>query len=86
MTLSGRGPLHSDLRRRDAIGDLLRDVREELGIASPFVWVDRIVDRTRAELDRTLLTQLDGVLDGRTDGLNAPTTIRDAASGLLLRA
>ena len=42
--------------------------------------------RTRAELDPQLLTQLDGVLDGDTDGLNAPTTIRDAVSGLLLRA
>ena len=42
--------------------------------------------RTRAELDRTLLAQLEGVLDGDTDGLTTPTPIRDAASGLLLRA
>ena len=27
-------------------------MREELGVASPFVWLDRIVDQTRAELDR----------------------------------
>src|SRR5207302_7067012 len=52
VTLSGRGPLHRDLRRPGAIGELLRDVRDELGIASPFVWVDRILDQTRAELDR----------------------------------
>ncbi len=52
VTLTGRGPLHRDLRRHGAIEDLTRDVREELGIASPFVWVDRIVDRTHAELDR----------------------------------
>jgi len=52
VALYGRGPLHRDLRRPGAISDLLRDVRDELGIASPFVWVDRIVDQTRAELDR----------------------------------
>ena len=55
VTLSGRGPLHRDLRRPGASGDLLRDVRDELGIASPFVWVDRIIDRTRAELDRNAI-------------------------------
>src|SRR5207245_1602587 len=38
-----------------AADDLLRDVRDELGIASPFVWVDRIIDRTRAELDRNAI-------------------------------
>src|SRR5439155_12527354 len=52
VVLFGRGPLHRDLRRPGALADLLRDVRDELGIASPFVWVDRIVDQTRAELDR----------------------------------
>src|SRR6266566_3662135 len=52
VALFGRGPLHRDLRRPGALADLLRDVRDELGIASPFVWVDRIVDQTRAELDR----------------------------------
>src|SRR6185436_14769224 len=52
VALSGRRTLHRDLRRPGAIADLLRDVRDELGVASPFVWVDRIVDQTRAELDR----------------------------------
>src|SRR5260370_1299611 len=52
VALSGRGPLHGALRRPGALADLLRDVRDELGVASPFVWVDRIVDQTRAELDR----------------------------------
>jgi DNA repair exonuclease SbcCD nuclease subunit len=52
VVLSGRGPLHGDLRRRGAIEDLLRDLRDELGIASPFVWIDRIIDQSRAELDR----------------------------------
>jgi L-threonylcarbamoyladenylate synthase len=42
--------------------------------------------RALTELDPALLSQLDGVLDGATGGLDAPTTIRDAASGALLRA
>jgi L-threonylcarbamoyladenylate synthase len=42
--------------------------------------------RTRDGLDPALLAQLGGVLDGATGGLDAPTTIRDAASGTLLRA
>ena len=55
ITLTGRGPLHRDLRRPDAITDLLRDLRDELGIASPFVWIDRITDNTQSELDRAAI-------------------------------
>jgi exonuclease SbcD len=51
VALTGRGPLHRDLRRPEALADLARDVRDELGIASPFVWINRILDRTRPELD-----------------------------------
>ena len=42
--------------------------------------------RKLEQLHPALLAQLDGVLDGETGGLDAPTTIRDAASGTLLRA
>jgi len=37
------------------------------------------------KLDLFLLAQIDGVLDGVTGGLEAPTPIRDAASGTVLR-
>lgn len=37
-------------------------------------------------LDPALLALLDGVLEGNTGSLGAPTPIRDAASGTLLRA
>ena len=37
-------------------------------------------------LDPALLEQIDGVLDGVTGDLTAPTPIRDAASGTVLRA
>ncbi|HTA64604.1 MAG TPA: L-threonylcarbamoyladenylate synthase [Xanthomonadaceae bacterium] len=42
--------------------------------------------RTFGELDPSLLDQIDGVLEGATGDLATPTTIRDAASGMVLRA
>lgn len=41
--------------------------------------------RTRAALDPRLLARLDAVVDGETGGLSAPTAIRDARSGAILR-
>ncbi len=56
VTLTGRGPLHHDLRRPGALDDLRRDLREELGTARPFIWIDRIADQSRAELDREAIS------------------------------
>lgn len=42
--------------------------------------------RSHEDLHPSLLSQLDGVLDGCTGDLAAPTPIRDAVSGALLRA
>jgi L-threonylcarbamoyladenylate synthase len=39
----------------------------------------------REALDPQLLAQLDGVMEGETGGLSAPTAIRDALSGSVLR-
>jgi L-threonylcarbamoyladenylate synthase len=41
--------------------------------------------RTRADLDPALLTAIDAVLPGDTGGLERPTAIRDACTGLALR-
>lgn len=41
---------------------------------------------TRDALDPSLLAQLDGITDGETGGLAAPTPIRDARTGAQLRA
>lgn len=41
---------------------------------------------TRATLDPGLLARLDGVTQGETGGLAAPSAIRDAATGHVLRA
>lgn len=40
---------------------------------------------SREALDPRLLAQLDGVTEGETGGLSAPTAIRDALSGSVLR-
>jgi exonuclease SbcD len=87
VVLSGRGPLHADLRRRGAIQDLLRDLRDELGIASPFVWIDRIVDQTRAELDREAIARrgdFSAELTRLVDNLRAdPETLRTLLAEIL---
>ena len=41
---------------------------------------------SRGQLDLALLAQLDGVCEGETGGLAAPTPIRDARTGTQLRA
>jgi DNA repair protein SbcD/Mre11 len=87
VVLSGRGPLHGDLRRRGAIEDLLRDLRDELGIASPFVWIDRIIDQSQAELDRDAIARrgdFSAELTRMVDGLRAdPETLRSLLAGIL---
>ena len=47
------------------------------GAPAPFAW---------AQLDADVLAQVDAVCDGETGGLSAPTTIRDARTGQVLRA
>lgn len=83
VVLSGRGPVHGDLRRRGAVEDLLRDLRDELGIASPFVWIDRIIDQSQAELDRDAIGRrgdFSAELTRMVDGLRADP---EALGGLL---
>ncbi|RMH88995.1 tRNA threonylcarbamoyladenosine biosynthesis protein RimN [Lysobacter pythonis] len=41
--------------------------------------------RRRGELDPTLLARIDGVCEGETDGRDAPSLIRDARSGAIVR-
>jgi DNA repair exonuclease SbcCD nuclease subunit len=87
VVLSGRGALHGELRRHGAIDDLLRDLREELGVASPFVWIDRIIDQSRAELDRETIARrgdFSAELTRLVDGLrDEPETLRSLLAGIL---
>jgi hypothetical protein len=51
MELTGRSPLHSDLRRPGVLSDLVGDLREEQLGTEPWIWIDRLRDRTRPAID-----------------------------------
>jgi DNA repair exonuclease SbcCD nuclease subunit len=51
FSLTGRCAAHADLARPGVLSQLLDDVRAEQGAGDPWVWVDRIDDRTAAVLD-----------------------------------
>jgi len=59
VTLSGRGPLHADLRRPQASDDLLAELRESCATVGPFLWWESCKDRTGAAIDRGTLIQRD---------------------------
>ena len=52
LSLTGRGPLHSFLKRPDSIDHLVEAVNEEWAQRFPFVWCDRIEDATASPFDR----------------------------------
>jgi DNA repair exonuclease SbcCD nuclease subunit len=51
VRLVGRGPMHRSLSRAEVRGSLLAVIREELGEAIPFAWVESIRDETRPLID-----------------------------------
>ena len=51
LGLTGRSPVHSDLTRSGVLSDLAVDLRQEQLELDPWIWVDRVRDRTRSELD-----------------------------------
>ena len=51
LRLTGRGPMHSSLRRTGYLDDLRRLANEELGTATPFAWLESLTDATRPEID-----------------------------------
>ncbi len=57
--LTGRGPLHADLRRPQAIDDLLAELRESCAAAEPFLWWESCRDRTGATIDKRTLRERD---------------------------
>ncbi len=50
LNLSGRGPMHTELVRKGSVDDLLLELRATAS-ESPWVWVERIYDNTRPEID-----------------------------------
>ena len=52
ITLSGRGTLHSFLRRSGAMDSLLEDINDRWAEQSPFAWCERIEDETASPFNR----------------------------------
>jgi exonuclease SbcD len=51
VEIGGRSVAHAMLARSGALRDLLADVRAEALERDPWVWIDRIADRTRPAID-----------------------------------
>ena len=51
LVLTGRSEVHAELTRAKALDDLLSDARGSGLARDPWVWVDRLRDRTRPALD-----------------------------------
>jgi DNA repair exonuclease SbcCD nuclease subunit len=51
LTIEGRSGAHAEVSRPGALADLLSEVRADALARDPWVWVDRIADRTRPALD-----------------------------------
>ena len=51
VVLTGRGPIHADLARKAAIGEVLQAMRDETGEVVPFLFWESIRDETLTELD-----------------------------------
>ncbi len=61
LTLSGRGTMHAELVRSGAVEDLLAELRTTAS-ESPWVWVERIYDATRPEMDLRSRAEADDFL------------------------
>lgn len=61
LTLSGRGPMHYEMTRPGAVEDLLVELRATAS-ESPWVWVERIYNLTRTEIDLDSRAEADDFL------------------------
>jgi DNA repair exonuclease SbcCD nuclease subunit len=51
LTLEGRSGVHAQLSRPGVVEELLEDLRLEQAPTDPWVWIDRLDDRTSPEID-----------------------------------
>lgn len=51
LSFVGRGPLHEELSRDGTLEDLQTHIREDFIPDEPWVWLDRLEDRSRPDLD-----------------------------------
>ena len=61
VDLTGRSQVHSDLGRPGILTDLLTDLREEQLAAEPWIWIDRLRDRTRPHIDLEAVAREEGL-------------------------
>jgi hypothetical protein len=87
LDLAGRTPAHAALVRGTVLADLLRDLRDEQMAARPWVWIERLADRTSAALDIEGIRgsqDFDGDLVRLADELAAdPDALRSTIAGIL---
>ena len=90
ISLTGRGPLHGDLSAENAIPDLSDELRSSYAATTPFVWVERISDRTGPQIDIDALTDRDdfvGAVMKRSIAVleedSSETKLRDSLSNVL---
>jgi exonuclease SbcD len=62
LSLTGRGPLSSDLRKEGVVGDFLERARETGLGASPFAWIEEIIDGCLPEVDLEERARVDDFL------------------------
>lgn len=61
-SLDGRGPLHATLRREGTLESLREQVNRDLSRRDPFLWCERLIDRTGPDLDRDARRMADDFL------------------------
>jgi DNA repair exonuclease SbcCD nuclease subunit len=59
--LTGRSVLHTDLGRAGFLSDLLSDLRDEQLGGDPWIWIDRLRDRTRPHVDLEAVAAEEGL-------------------------
>jgi DNA repair exonuclease SbcCD nuclease subunit len=62
IELVGRSAIHGQLNRPGVMDDIAGELRQQQLLADPWIWVDRIRDRTRPDLDLAALATEEGLL------------------------
>ncbi|MFP6570076.1 MAG: DNA repair exonuclease [Dehalococcoidia bacterium] len=62
VLMTGRGPLHKELGHGETLSEIAEELRRSFGRGRPFVWIERISNETRAEIDIDMLAGRDDFL------------------------